>query len=197
MEIIYKQIWDLAKPYYQKGRPMDLGHIHWMMEQVEIICAKENLDESILMPLAILHDVGYSELKDPVNSNYYDKDIRKAHMQAGATIAQKILDALSYPADKKQKIIHYVSIHDNWAYGEVELYISDKLLGTFKDLDYLWIYTKEGCKSIQKILKKTNLEMLQHLKDEFTPIYNKKPFSTEYTKQLRKTYLKERESNLV
>ena len=155
MKKIYQEIWDLAKPYYKKGRPMDLGHIEWMMRRVEEICnIEKDLDESILMPLAILHDVGYSEIKDPINSNYYDIDIRKAHMQSGATIAGKILNKVSYPIDKKEKIINYVSIHDNWAYGKVEIYIKDKLLGTFKDLDYLWIYTKEGCESIQKTLKK-------------------------------------------
>lgn len=31
MKKIYSKIWMLAKQYYQKGRPMDIDHINWMM----------------------------------------------------------------------------------------------------------------------------------------------------------------------
>ena len=194
---LYQRIWELAKPYYEKGRPMDVNHIIWMMQIVEKICKSEDIDESILMPLAILHDVGYSELTDSAHANYYDTDIRKAHMKAGALIARRILDSVSYPPDKTDRIVQYVAVHDNWAYGEVDMYIQDKLLGTFKDLDYLWLYTAEGCRSIQPILKKNNVEMLAHLHNEQTPIHNKKPFSTEFTRKLRETYLQERIIELV
>lgn len=197
MDSLHKQIWELTKPYYLKGRPMDISHIEWMMEQVQKICALENLDETILMPLAILHDVGYATLLNPKTANYYDIDMRKAHMQAGAVIAEHILKSINYPEEKSKQIVRYVSVHDNWAFGEVDMYINNKILGTFKDLDYLWIYTKTGCKAIQKVLKKNNGEMLQHLKNEVSPIHGKKPFSTKYTQQLRETYLKEREKELA
>jgi len=176
---------------------MDVEHIEWMMEKVEEMCKHEEIDESILMPLAILHDVGYSELSDPITVNYYNKDVRRAHMDLGAKIAEKILKTVDYSKNKSKKIINYIKIHDNWAFGEVDIYINDKILGSFKDLDYLWIYTKIGCKAIQKILKKNNLEMLDHLRNEITPIYGKKPFSTEFTKKLRETYLKDREKDLL
>lgn len=194
---IYQQIWEHAKVYYVKGRPMDVSHIEWMMDQVKHLCRIEHLDETLLMPLAILHDVGYSALKDPATANHYNTDIRKAHMEAGAKIAEKILHEVMYPKDKLQQVVHYVSIHDAWALGEVDIYVKDKILGTFKDLDYLWIYTKDGCAPIQKVLKKNNKEMLEHLKNETSPIYNKKPFSTNYAKNLREKYLKEREEELT
>ena len=197
MNLIYKKIWDEAKPYYLKSRPMDVAHIEWMMKQVEEVCKLENLDETILMPLAILHDVGYASLVDPAKANYYDKDIRGAHMKAGAEIAEQILKSVDYPKDKSKKIVDYVGIHDNWAFGEIDMYLKDTLLGTFKDFDYLWIYTKVGCDSIQKVLKKSNLEMLEYLKNETSPIYGKKPFSTPFTKKLRETYLKEREKDFA
>jgi hypothetical protein len=53
-----------------------------------------------------------------------------------------------------------------------------------------------GCEVIQKVLKKNNKEMLEHLQNETSPIYGKKPFSTTFTKELRETYLKEREKEL-
>lgn len=198
MNIIYKKIWNEARPHYEKSRPMDINHIEWMMEMVEEVCKKENLDESsLLMPLAILHDVGYAKLINPKTVNYYDKDIRRAHMKAGEEIAGQILKKVGYPKDKSKRIVDYVGVHDNWAFGEIDIYKKDKLFGIFKDLDYLWIYTKIGCEEIKKVLKKNNQEMLEHLKKETSPIHGKKPFSAIFTQELREIYLKEREKELL
>ena len=49
MKAVYEQIWDLAKPYYEKGRPMDLEHIDWMMEAAEKVCEREKIDDSIFL----------------------------------------------------------------------------------------------------------------------------------------------------
>lgn len=193
MKDVYNKIWQLAKPYYEKGRPMDIAHIEWFMAEAERISRKEGLDDTILLPLAILHDVGYSEISDVKTANYYGTDIRKAHMAAGKVIAQKILQEVGYSKDKIDKIVEYVGIHDNWAFGEVNLYMNDPVLGTFKDLDYLWIYTKEGCESIQQVLKKNSQEMLEYLLKEPSPIGGKKPFSNTSTTILHDRLLKERE----
>ena len=190
MEGVYKRIWKEAKEYYKKGRPMDIEHIKWMMKIAGKICQKENFDESILIPLVILHDVGYAKVNNLEEIKYFDVDIRKAHMKAGEEIADLILKSIKYRKDKTKKIIKYVGIHDNWAFGEVEIYEKDKMLGTFKDLDYLWPYTRIGFESIKKHLKKNDQEMWKSLNDEKSPIYNKKEFSTIFTKELREKYLK-------
>jgi hypothetical protein len=193
MKDIYKKIWGLAKSYYKKGRPMDIAHIEWFMKEAKRISKIECLDDTILIPFAILHDVGYSEIQNVKNINYYDTDIRKAHMAAGKVIAVKILHLVHYPKDKIDAITEYIGIHDNWAFGKVELYISDPILGTFKDLDYLWMFTKEGCRVVQAVLKKTDQEMLEYLRSEPSPIGGKKPFTNESTKQLHAVLLRERE----
>jgi hypothetical protein len=36
MNKIYNQIWQLAKPYYKKGRTMDIDHIEWIMKEAQI-----------------------------------------------------------------------------------------------------------------------------------------------------------------
>ena len=41
MNDIYQKIWDLARSYYEEGRPMDIDHIEWMMEQALIACESE------------------------------------------------------------------------------------------------------------------------------------------------------------
>ena len=204
MKDIYNKIWELAKPYYQKGRPMDIAHIEWFMQEATRIGEVEGLDDTILLPLAILHDVGYSEITDVAKVNYYGTDIRSAHMAAGKVISTKILHEIGYPEDKIQKIVDYVGIHDNWAFGEVDLYTKDSVLGTFKDLDYLWIYTKEGMDGIRPTLEKSgkiklndNISMLAFLQNEPSPIYGKKPFSNESTRLLHDQLLHEREMELA
>jgi|SRR3989339_331748 len=191
-----QDLWFLARSYYQKGRSMDIAHIEWMMKVALKICEQEKVDQALLLPLVILHDVGYSSLSDPKNANYYDKDIRKAHMAAGADIAENILSQLDYPKEQKKQIVQYISIHDIWAYGEVEPYLQDKILGIFKDLDYLWTYTKEGCRAVQKHLQKSDVEMFTMLDEEISPIYGKKPFSCKATKALREQYIAERKQDL-
>jgi len=61
MKKVYKKIWESAKPHYKKGRPMDKDHIEWMMKEGMYVCKQEKLNDSLLLPLIILHDVGYSK----------------------------------------------------------------------------------------------------------------------------------------
>lgn len=194
MKQIYQCIWDLAKPYYLKGRPMDVAHIEWMVEVALRIAQDEGLDESLLLPLVILHDVGYSKVKDVVEADYYQLDVRRFHMDEGAKIARQILKEVDYPEHKIDKVVYYISVHDNWAYGEVDLYMDDPVLGTFKDLDYIWLYTKEGCAGIQPVLKRNDQEMLEYLRNEVSPIGGKKPYSNQSTRKLRESLMQEREA---
>lgn len=196
MKDIYLQLWELAKPYYVKGRPMDVAHIEWFMMEASRIAEAEKLDDTILLPLAILHDVGYSEIQNVKSVNYYNTDIRRAHMDAGAKIARELLEKIGYPEEKIEIIVHDIAVHDNWAFGEVDIYTGDPILGTFKDLDYLWIYTEEGCHQIQKTLQKNDQGMLDHLRNETSPIHGKKPFSNESTKALHDELLRAREAEL-
>jgi hypothetical protein len=192
MRKIYQRIWKLAKPYYQKGRPMDIDHIEWMLSKAELVCEKEKLDHSLLIPLVILHDVGYAVTP---KGNPYDPKLRRAHMKAGAVIAKKILGEVDYPKDKTNQIVHYVSVHDNWALGNNQIYNEDKILGVFSDLDYTWMATTRGFPALMKILKFNSQQMFDFL------INNKKlinlPFCTKTTKQLYHYYLEDRRKDLL
>lgn len=192
MRKTYQRIWKLAKPYYQKGRPMDIDHIEWMVSKAELVCEKEKLDHSLLIPLVILHDVGYALIP---KGNPYDLRSRKAHMKAGAVITKKILERVDYPKDKINKIVRYVSIHDNWALGNNQIYKEDKILGVFSDLDYTWMATSKGFLALMKILKFNSQQMFDFL------ISNKKlvnlPFCTKTTKQLYNYYLEDRRKDLL
>ena len=193
MEQIYNRIWELAKPHYQKGRPMDIDHIEWMMQAAEEVCNKENLDKTLFVPLVILHDVGYSKVKDP-KDNSYKLDIRKAHMKAGAELSEQILKQLNFDPKKTEKIAHYVSIHDNWALGDNESYLKDPLLGAFNDLDFMWMATPKGFLALMKMLNKSSAEMLDYLvnNDKLT----QRPWSNPSTQELFNRYIQDRQKQI-
>ncbi|MBU1974886.1 MAG: hypothetical protein KKG59_00625 [Nanoarchaeota archaeon] len=186
MKEIYNQIWKLAKPYYEKGRPMDIGHVSWMMVEAEKVCQAEGLDDSLLLPLVILHDVGYAEVP---NDNPFKIDMRKDHMRAGAEIAERILGDMNYPADKKDKIVYYISVHDNWALGDDSVY-EDKIMSVFNDLDFTWIVAPNGLEGLADILEKSLEETLKWVENDDKP--DRRPFATETTKKLFETLLEAR-----
>jgi len=187
MKEIYNKIWKFAKPYYEMGRPMDIDHIKWMIQDALLVCEKEGIDDSLLLPLVILHDVGYAEFP---KGNPFKLDIRKKHMKAGAKIAKQILEKLNYPKGKIKKIEYFVSFHDNWALGDNSVYEKYLILAVFTDLDYIWMATPEGFLALMKILGKNKRQMLEYLETNDKP--KLRPFSTDTTKNLYNKYLKER-----
>jgi len=187
MKQIYNQTWELVRPYYEKGRPMDVNHIEWMMQDALLVCEKENIDDSLLLPLVILHDVGYSEMP---KDNPFNLDLRKGHMEAGARIARSILEKLDYDQDKIEKIEHYVSVHDNWAFGDNEIYMRDIVLGIFNDLDYMWMAVPKGFTAVMKILDMNGKELVEYLENDEKP--RLRPFSTKTTQKLYEDYLNDR-----
>ena len=187
MKEIYEKIWKLAKPYYERGRPMDIDHIEWMMQDALLVCEKESVDDTLLLPLVILHDVGYAEVP---KGNSFNLNLRKAHMAAGGKIAKKILESVNYSKEKIKTIAHYVSIHDNWALGDNEVYKTDKALGVFNDLDFIWTATPKGFPAVRKIRNLSKKEMIEYLEKDEKPA--KRPFATETTKRLYEKYLNDR-----
>lgn len=186
MKNIYSKIWQLARPYYERGRPMDIAHIEWMMAEAESVCKKESIDDTLLLPLVILHDVGYANVP---KDNPFNLDLRKTHMAEGEKIAKTILEEMKYPLDKSEKIAHYVSIHDSWAFGNHKAYNEDIVLGVFNDLDFIWMAAPQGFPSLMKILNKNKAEMIEYI-EKSEKIINR-PFATKTTKELYERYIQE------
>ena len=184
MKDIYFKIWKLAKPYYKKGRPMDIDHIRWMIKEAEIVCGQEKIDKSLLLPLVILHEVGYGVGKHV----YLNKKLKKTHMIEGAKIAAKILNKVKYSKDKTKKICYFISVHDNWIYGEYSSYKKDKVLRVFNDLDFIWMASPKGFSAVRKALGKSKKEIISYIKHDDK--HKNLPLCTKTTKTLYLNYLK-------
>jgi HD superfamily phosphodiesterase len=194
MKLVYSKIWNLAKPLYKKGRPMDVEHISWMIKEAEKIVRKEKLDESLLLPLVILHDIGYSAGE----AVYFDKAKKGIHMEEGAKISKTILAKIGYPREKIKEIVYLVSVHDNWIYGDLKIYKKNKILGAFKDLDFLWMLTPKIFKRMcNKIIKEGHIYLNKDIKNpkdllkELVREADKNGFATKSAEKLYKKYLNE------
>ncbi len=193
MEAIYQAIWELAKPYYEKGRPMDVDHIEWMMGAAEEVCNGEGIDKTIFIPLVILHDAGYAVI-DNLPENTYGLDTRRAHMKAGAELAREILEKVHYDPKKIDAISHYVSIHDNWAFDDNELFTGDPLLGAFNDLDFMWMATPKGFPAAMQMQKRTAQEMLDYMVNNDKLV--KRPLANGTTRRLFQGYVEDRQKEI-
>ena len=135
MDEIYKKIWELAKPYYLEARPYDIFHIEWILKRADEIADKVGADKKLLIPLVILHDIGYHVFDDL--QKVTRESSKKIHMEEGAKLADKILKQVGYDPELTKKIVYFVSVHDNWFYNDDEVFKQSKELALFNDLDFL------------------------------------------------------------
>ena len=110
-----KKIWKKAQQYLKKGLNKNFViHTEGVIKATKLILEKENGNARLLIPAAILHDVGWAD----VPKNYQrtaDKKMRlrgmKLHIELAPRIINKVLLSLDYrPADIK-KIIDIVQAH--------------------------------------------------------------------------------------
>ena len=181
-----KNILEKAKPYYEKGREGDMPHIIWLAKTIPEFM-NENLDENILMPLILLHDVGYAHV--PKDSDSYDLNIRKLHSEEGAKIAEKILNELNYSKDQINEIKRLIIKHDNWTLGDS--FADEPLLLFFQNFDFMWMASEEGFEICRRNMQKEPKEFYEQIKkfqeaniERGTRWYNKK-IGEHYEKLMR------------
>ena len=194
MKKVYKDIWLLAKPFYEKGRVYDAPHIEWMMKEVERISAIEEVDEDLLMPLCILHDVGYSTISED-NPHIKDSNSKKMHMEAGKHIARKILEELGYPPELITRIVEDIGVHDNWCLGDDSPYKKSKEMALFNDLDFLYSVSSL---SVLEHQSKSMGKKLEDMMDfwENDEKHSRRPFCCKATKDMYARYIQQRKKEL-
>lgn len=174
----YEKIWGKCQSLLRKGRVGDLEHAADVVGLILNYKGKIKIDKDILIPVAMMHDIGHSAIlpehfrfitgEDKISNG------KLVHMLAGAKIAQDILSSVQYPKNKSNEIVEIISVHD-----------ADQLTGInvkeiynttnrkfFHDIDSLDRYNEERMRKFLKYFKdKNKLTKLleENLKSFFYP----------------------------
>ncbi len=145
---LYQQIYDLALPYYRRGREAEDIHHLVVTEIMMNLLKKTILDEEIMLATSLLHDIGYATIAHDKKKDYGGRQqqylperIVKEHMTSGAKIAKKILFQLDFPKNKINDVCEIIATHDNPKLG---LPLKTKEQKLLREADNLWMTTEEA-----------------------------------------------------
>ena len=140
MKEIYEQIWDLAMPYLREGVMKDFVlHTQGVVKAMELILQDEEGNEDILIPAAILHDIGWSKVPADLQKSKDDTDRKKAlelHLEYASPIIEEVLTKVNYDQDQIQRVIEIVKAHKFQDPSEFEkqlLIDADAVADVFKE----------------------------------------------------------------
>lgn len=143
--LVYSNMLSAARPYLAQGRADDYAHTEFLLGICREILEQEGLDESIMIPAIIFHDIGWGLLDESIKTNFHSAEARRAHMERGAELARTLLEELGYPKEKTARIAHLVSVHDNQSAGiGGTLHDADEL--ALAGIDFLWRASPVGFK---------------------------------------------------
>jgi hypothetical protein len=112
----YRKVWTEALPFLKQGRPGDDEHAAVVVDTVMSYRGNLRFDESILIPVAMLHDIGHAAILSEhfkfITGTERLENGKLVHMLAGAKIAQDILAKVRYDPEKSKEIVEIVSMHD-------------------------------------------------------------------------------------
>lgn len=149
------ELWNICLPILQNCRPGDDVHAVEVAEFV-LNCGKKDIDLDVLIPVAIMHDIGHSAIL-PEHFKYITGGERVlngklVHMLVGAKIAKDILDSINYDKDKTTEIVEIISMHDSDQLENTDMAkaydSSNKKL--FHDIDCMDRYNAERLKNMEK-----------------------------------------------
>jgi len=111
----FEKIWELALPYLKQGKRKNFViHTQGVVKAMELLLKKEKTDKNILIPAAILHDVGWSKvgLKLQLSDKQNEKiKALKLHLKHSIPITKKILTQTHYSQKEIEKIIDIILAH--------------------------------------------------------------------------------------
>ena len=124
----------------------DSGHAEVVKHFAEKLCNMLKADEEIVIPAAILHDIGYygvskeklGQLMAGKLSAEETKFTKDLHMKNGAKFAEEIMGKLKYDSDTTKKITCIILSHD---LNTPPQSIEEKIV---RDADKLWRFSKKG-----------------------------------------------------
>jgi len=167
MKEIFNEI-KMKSDYMQDLRD-DNGHAEIVTFFAKKLCEIFKANEEVVIPTAILHDIGYfgmdknliSEMMAKKLSEEQEKKIKMDHMERGAKFAKQILCEINYEPKLIKKIVFIIQRHDlNDACDSVE----EKIV---RDADKLARFSKVGFYADIKRRKCTHLFWYEKLKKNF------------------------------
>ncbi|MGD8226672.1 MAG: HD domain-containing protein [Desulfobacteraceae bacterium] len=140
MRRIFKEIWELAKPYLDT-RDNEICTKISIEFRYKLLKA-EGGDEEVVIPAIMLHDVGWKKVPEELQLKGFGPrvslpELTKIHEGEGVKIAKHILEKVNYDSDKAEEILIIVGGHDS---RKEPTSLNDKLV---KDGDKLFRYTRE------------------------------------------------------
>ena len=139
----YRSIWKKAESLLLSGKKKDfLLHSKMVERAMREIIVGEGGNSDILIPAAILHDVGWSEV--PIELQFaQDKESKHEalvkHIEGAPPIIRRILSELNYDKDRVEKIIGLIVAHkftDPKEKDKQMLIDADALSDTYKESFY-------------------------------------------------------------
>lgn len=145
LNLVERKIWDGSLEFQDKRN--DLGHAEFVtyfaLDLINQISHWEQIDREIIVPAAILHDTGWSQMSSVEIALFYDKNwekyelvLRQRHQEEGVAFAERALNSMKgIDKSKSRHILEIISQHDT----RKDFYsLAD---GVVRDADKLWRYT--------------------------------------------------------
>lgn len=136
----FEQIFKLAEPYLKKGVMKDfIAHTKSVVKAMELIIDGEGGDRDILIPAAILHDVGFSKVSRELQTNgdlEKKREAQRQHLAFAKDIIKEILGEAQFDQKDIDHIVKTVEAHKFQDPEEKEkqmLIDADNLSDTFVD----------------------------------------------------------------
>jgi HD superfamily phosphodiesterase len=138
---IHQEIFEKAKPFLRTRK--NLIHTRIALRYALKLLKSEKGDEGVVIPAAILHDVGWKAIPEHLHltafgPNPSNPKLTKVHELEGAKIAKAILEKIHYPPKKLKEICQIIRGHDS---RKRPLSWNDRIV---KDSDKLWRYSRRG-----------------------------------------------------
>lgn len=159
----FQELWQTALPFQDKRN--DRGHAFVVTAYAVRTCEIEKCELSVVVPAAILHDIGWSEVSEMDRMSVFtygasDDErlrVRNEHQVAGVKLAENILRQVGYESKYMPEILEIISQHDT------RVGFIGKNEGAMRDADKLWRYDEFGF--LSDYLNGTGT-ILDHIEDQ-------------------------------
>lgn len=169
--IVKKLSRDFGDDISMKRMPQHLFYVAKIMQKI-LVAEKAGINEMKNgITAALLHDVGYIIIQNryQIDREFQKKEVREAHMKAGAQYARKVLEINSlrrwFNAQDIKTISNIIAVHDYPSLprrGGTKgrpLNLNNKLSYRLREADRLWMTSKYGFMyDLQRMREKTGAQ---------------------------------------